>query len=378
MAPRLNCRQEGAAGTPSTGDAGGESSANSTRFTAPATVFDPTDYGPMVNYAIWLMTATAFIFLALRMYCKTTRRRQLWWDDHFLMASWISLAVACSLTSRATVVGFGRHLPDGEFNEEELAALVNVSNVAGLFSILAALWSKTSFALTLLRISDGWKARVIWGIIGLMNVVMMVSGVLQFFAIDIRAKVGYYIFSTGECPPDDVNEAGQLTRLPSLLRCHGHHTVHHALEDHLEPQDDHVEEREARRHGGYEHGRLRWDHHVPQNPKAPVAPLREPPGERAACHIWRGRRRRHHHRRVHPRAAGPAPIPRTSTSAVQHQQQRYPPLAAKVFQLVDRAIRSLFPSDALTFNRKPAPLRHDRTTARPLDELGFASLLQLF
>jgi len=38
-------------------------------------------------------------------------------------------------------------------------------NLGGFFSIVSAAWSKTSFAITLLRISDGWTYKFIWFII---------------------------------------------------------------------------------------------------------------------------------------------------------------------------------------------------------------------
>jgi len=47
------------------------------------------DYGPQVNFTMWLLTALAAMFLALRLYCKFLRHRGLWWDDHVLIASWV-------------------------------------------------------------------------------------------------------------------------------------------------------------------------------------------------------------------------------------------------------------------------------------------------
>lgn len=48
------------------------------------------DYGPQVNFTIWLLTALSAAFLALRVYCKFLRHRGLWWDDHMLIAAWVS------------------------------------------------------------------------------------------------------------------------------------------------------------------------------------------------------------------------------------------------------------------------------------------------
>lgn len=51
--------------------------------------FPHTDYGPQLNYGIWLLTGLSAGFLGLRVYCKFLRHRGLWWDDHILIASWV-------------------------------------------------------------------------------------------------------------------------------------------------------------------------------------------------------------------------------------------------------------------------------------------------
>lgn len=53
--------------------------------------FDPSmpDNGPMVNTAVWCLFGAATIFIALRLYCKFSKHRGLWWDDHVLIASWV-------------------------------------------------------------------------------------------------------------------------------------------------------------------------------------------------------------------------------------------------------------------------------------------------
>lgn len=36
------------------------------------------------------LTFLSGIFLGLRLYCKLVRRRGFWWDDHVLIAAWVS------------------------------------------------------------------------------------------------------------------------------------------------------------------------------------------------------------------------------------------------------------------------------------------------
>lgn len=48
------------------------------------------DLGPTLVATSWACVGLALVFIALRVYCKLTRRRVLWWDDHFLIMSWVS------------------------------------------------------------------------------------------------------------------------------------------------------------------------------------------------------------------------------------------------------------------------------------------------
>ncbi|KAK0648575.1 hypothetical protein B0T16DRAFT_325546 [Cercophora newfieldiana] len=157
----------------------------STSGSSPFRVSQMEDYGPQVNFIIWLLTAVSAAFLALRVYCKFLRHRGLWWDDHVLIASWVgalqlcthesfqlikrqlSLVISNSCVSVAINMGFGR--PLSQFNMKLLNEFLLITNIAGSFSILAACWSKTSFAITVLRISSGWVKMLIWFIIITVN-----------------------------------------------------------------------------------------------------------------------------------------------------------------------------------------------------------------
>jgi len=50
---------------------------------------DHDDQGPRLNIVIWLLQSLATLFLALRIYCKWSQRRGLWWDDYILVATWV-------------------------------------------------------------------------------------------------------------------------------------------------------------------------------------------------------------------------------------------------------------------------------------------------
>ncbi|KAK1767458.1 hypothetical protein QBC33DRAFT_423912, partial [Phialemonium atrogriseum] len=131
------------------------------------------NYGPQINVTIWFLAALSSLFLALRIYCKALRKRGLWWDDHVLIASWLALVAQCAFVSVTIPLGLGR--PIWDFNSDNLEDFLLFSNLAGTAAILAAAWSKTSFAITVLRISDGWIKRFVWFIIVSVNVALGLS-----------------------------------------------------------------------------------------------------------------------------------------------------------------------------------------------------------
>lgn len=130
------------------------------------------DFGPQLNITIWIMSGSASLFLALRLYCKLWRKRQLWWDDWILIASWVALITACSLQSYSVSLGFGK------VNNGTNTILIGIT--AGFFSILAALWSKISFAVTMLRLTDGRTNRFVWFIIGTAILILGASATIQW------------------------------------------------------------------------------------------------------------------------------------------------------------------------------------------------------
>jgi hypothetical protein len=58
--------------------------------------------GRRLNIVIWILASLSTIFLSLRLYAKVCRNRKLWWDDHFLVASFVSLIGRISPSSALT------------------------------------------------------------------------------------------------------------------------------------------------------------------------------------------------------------------------------------------------------------------------------------
>ncbi len=98
-----------------------------------------------------------------------------------------ALAGTAAFTSVSISFGYGKRLYD--LSPEQLAKMPLIANVAGTLSVLAAAWSKTSFALTLLRISDRWMKVVIWILLVSLNIVMGASALMVWIKCNPIAKM---------------------------------------------------------------------------------------------------------------------------------------------------------------------------------------------
>ncbi|KAI0483488.1 hypothetical protein F4859DRAFT_400492 [Xylaria cf. heliscus] len=159
---------------------------------------DHDDFGPSIEACVWGLAILAAGWLALRLYLKIRKHRGLWWDDHFLSISWICVVLSNTSTSVALSLGWTKPPPD--VAPENWPRILLVLYISGLFSILAAAISKTSFALTLLRISAGWVKCVVWFAILTINVVMGLSIVFNWIQCTPVEK-NFNIFIPGSCWP---------------------------------------------------------------------------------------------------------------------------------------------------------------------------------
>jgi hypothetical protein len=82
------------------------------------------------------------------------------------------------MLTEGTKWGIGLHYEDMDYTKMWMVALMSYS--AGFAAILAAAWSKTSFGITLLRISSGWTKWLVWFIIISVNVILGVSAIIMW------------------------------------------------------------------------------------------------------------------------------------------------------------------------------------------------------
>lgn len=158
--------------------------------------------GPTILVSTWVLTAIATIFLTLRLYCKISINRRIWWDDSILLASYLCLLIQAILTSWLVAHGYGLHIWD--FPKENFAPwfLLPIA-VRGTFSLVSLTWSKTAFGVTLLRLSTGWMRYVVWFIIITINITLGMSALLSW--VQCRPlSAGWDPLVVGQCWEKDV------------------------------------------------------------------------------------------------------------------------------------------------------------------------------
>ncbi|PKS05641.1 hypothetical protein jhhlp_008160 [Lomentospora prolificans] len=142
------------------------------------------------NVIIWILTGISGLVLFLRGYCKITRQRGLWWDDWIMLAAWITIVISCVFGSISTTMGFGRHTYDIDTEGPGFPKLLLIMNMTGFWSIWGAAWSKTSFAVTLLRLTQTSALKwFIWFLIITVNVGLYIAAIFMWVQCDPPEKV---------------------------------------------------------------------------------------------------------------------------------------------------------------------------------------------
>ncbi|KAI5923811.1 hypothetical protein F4810DRAFT_194831 [Camillea tinctor] len=108
-----------------------------------------------VNLGMWIMGGLATLFLALRLYCRICRMTGAWYDDYVLFAAWLMLMAGDASISYMLRRGLGTGplVPD----DVPLCYALYI-----IFSTWALTLTKTSWAMTLLRLTERWQKWVCW------------------------------------------------------------------------------------------------------------------------------------------------------------------------------------------------------------------------
>jgi len=102
--------------------------------------------------------------------------------------------------------GYGKHTWDFPMQNFEHTLLLMY--IAGTFAITGAIWSKTSFAVTLLRLTKGWLYWLVWFLLVTTNVFLGLSA----------------LFNWVQCTPVEktwkVSAAGTCWSMSALVKYH--------------------------------------------------------------------------------------------------------------------------------------------------------------
>lgn len=106
--------------------------------------------------------------------------------------------------SHCVSLGLGKHSWD--IDPGGLVSLFKAFNITATLSIAASIWSKTSFALSILRLTDGWLRGLVWFLIGPTNVAMGVSALFNWIHCTPVKKL-WDFGAEGTCWPMKVTYA---------------------------------------------------------------------------------------------------------------------------------------------------------------------------
>ncbi|KAI0595436.1 hypothetical protein F4775DRAFT_595222 [Biscogniauxia sp. FL1348] len=151
------------------------------------------------NASIWVLITLATIFLGLRVFCKFRRHKGLWWDDWVLFPSWLVLLASGILITISLKKVFGSSVIAENDDFSPLRGISLLDLVAGTLFFLGSAWSKTSFALTLLRIAGTRLKLGLWFIIISMNALIAISVILRWVQCQPVRKVWDFYGTEGTC-----------------------------------------------------------------------------------------------------------------------------------------------------------------------------------
>ncbi|KAK6213886.1 hypothetical protein QIS74_09888 [Colletotrichum tabaci] len=150
-----------------------------------------------IQTVLWVLVSISALFLGLRIYCKVSYSyTKIRFEDILLIASWMVLATDASLNEFIIKSRFGR--PGFPITIDNISVLAIIGLASITCSFVGQVWSKTAFAISLLRMCDGWKKAFVWFSIISMNVLFTFSA-LSFWIGCVPLEKRWKPFSEGTC-----------------------------------------------------------------------------------------------------------------------------------------------------------------------------------
>ncbi|KAL0941178.1 uncharacterized protein CTRU02_203941 [Colletotrichum truncatum] len=161
-----------------------------------------------LNAGLWSLFAGATLFLALRLWCKVTRRHGLWYDDYILVVSWTILLANNILIIYEFATGYVLEDSTKKW-DDRMHILINISSCG---TLIGQAWTKTAFGVTLLRMSNQWQRWILWFCIVTMNIYMVAKVFIQWGSVCGKSNQGDYRldFCLEKKFRDDFKEGGNV------------------------------------------------------------------------------------------------------------------------------------------------------------------------
>ncbi|KAB8274002.1 hypothetical protein BDV30DRAFT_248592 [Aspergillus minisclerotigenes] len=169
--------------------------------------------GPTILAVCWILVLIPALIVALRMYCKVILNRGFGWDDMVISLALVLLLVYTALTTRGVQMGvIGKHVGDIDDPSKTPEAL-KLIYIGMIICIISCVLSKTSFAITLLRIvTRTWQKAILWFIIVSMNVIMWLCAICYLLQCKPAAALWRSeLMPTADCWPTSIFQTIALT-----------------------------------------------------------------------------------------------------------------------------------------------------------------------
>lgn len=152
--------------------------------------------GHKIVTVMWIMTLSPLVFLTLRLYCRIHYRKSVSWDDYIIAVSWVCtvrfpryqpvayfekvvFAGYTSVITASIFTGLGQHYD--ALTESQYKLTMQLISAGQILAIFSCVWSRTSFAVTLLHVVVGRNERMIllFMIISI-NIAMTLDAIFYF------------------------------------------------------------------------------------------------------------------------------------------------------------------------------------------------------
>ncbi|KAK1987073.1 hypothetical protein LZ30DRAFT_800337 [Colletotrichum cereale] len=151
----------------------------------------------VIQTVLWVLVSISALFLGLRIYCKVTYSyTKIRFEDILLIAAWMILVADAALNEFIIKSRFGR--PGFPITMDNISVLATIGLASITCSFVGQVWSKTAFAISLLRMCDGWKKAFVWFAIISMNILFAFSAI-SFWIGCVPLQKRWDPFSDGTC-----------------------------------------------------------------------------------------------------------------------------------------------------------------------------------